>query len=443
MHANRQALDTGSGMLEAAQGVWRSEESGWLLQITPDRIIRWQETPVACYPTRQDGPTLMGQIEYRYFTPHSSHSARFEYLPSDGHAIFRRIPFLPPACHEDPDVSPEAVFDVFSSVFQRHYAFFEQRGVDWAGNVAAAKAANRPDMSDADLLGALAGLLEPLQDSHTKLLAEIDGQTQRVQFGLGTTLPRVRNGLGETPWLIGLLDNLMAYLDEGAVQAGNERFVRGTINGHIGYIQIFTMGGFTTEFEPGTPEWSLAEIDALHALFDDALMAFEDTDALILDLSNNRGGYDAITRAIASRFTDAPFDAYTVRTEWDGAPQITYTIDPYQDGPRYTKPVYIITSDVTVSGGEITTLMLRQLPHIKTAGQTSRGAFSTPLAKPLPNGWYLELSNEIFADADGTSFEGKGIPPDIELPLFGEHDLIESHLASLKLLVACIEDSSC
>jgi carboxyl-terminal processing protease len=118
-------------------------------------------------------------------------------------------------------------------------------------------------------------------------------------------------------------------------------------------------------------------------------------------------------------------------------------VKPYQDGPRYTKPVYVITSDVTVSGGEITTMMLRQLPHIKTAGQTSRGAFSTPLAKPLPNGWYLELSNEIFADANGNVFEGKGIVPDIELPLFGENALIDSHLASLRQLVGCIEDGAC
>ncbi len=441
--ANRQMLDTGSGMLAEAQGVWQSEESGWLLQITPDEIIRWQETPAACYPTRQSGPTLMGQIEYRYFTPQADGTARFEYLPSDGHAVFARIDALPESCREEADTSPEAVFDVFTSVFRRHYAFFDQRGVDWDQTVAAARASLSPEMSEAELLSVLAGLLEPLQDSHTKLIASLEGETERVQFGLGTTLPRAREELGESPWLIGLLDNLMSYLDEGAVQTGNERFIRGTINGHIGYIQIFTMGGFTTEAEPGTPEWAEAEIAALHTLFDEALAGFDGTDALILDLSNNRGGYDAITRAIASRFTDTPFTAYTVRNEWDAAPQAVYTVDPYQDGPRYTKPVYVVTSDVTVSGGEITTMMLRQLPHIKTAGQTSRGAFSTPLAKPLPNGWYLELSNEIFANADGTVFEGKGISPDIALPLFGTHDLVASHLASLKQLVACIEDGSC
>ncbi|WP_081814635.1 S41 family peptidase [Hyphomonas jannaschiana] len=441
--ASRQMLDTGNGMLAEAQGVWRSEESGWLLQITPDDIIRWQETPAACYPTRQDGPTMMGQIEYRYFTPQADGTARFEYLPADGHAVFTRISALPETCREETDTGPEAVFDVFTSVFRRHYAFFDQRGVDWEKNVATARTSLSPEMSEADLLDLLASLLEPLQDSHTKLVASLEGETRRIQSGLGTTLPRARDEIGEGPWLIGLLDNLMPYLDEGAVHTGNERFIRGTINDHIGYIQIFTMGGFTTGHEPGTPEWAEAEVAALHALFDEALAGFDGTDALILDLSNNRGGYDAITRAIASRFTDSPFTAYTVRTEWDGAPQAVYTINPYQDGPRYTKPVYVIISDVTVSGGEITAMMLRQLPQIRTAGQTSRGAFSTPLAKPLPNGWYLELSNEIFADADGNVFEGKGISPDIDLPLFGTHDLVGSHLTSLKQLVACIEDGTC
>lgn len=436
-------LDTGNGMLAAAQGVWRSGESGWLIQVTPDRIIRWQETPVACYRTRQDGPTIMGQIEYRYFTPQADGTARFEYLPSDGHAVLTRLPALPENCRDVAGAGPIDVFDVFASVFRRHYAFFDRRGVNWDANVAAARTGISPDMSEADLLAVFAHLMEPLHDSHTKLVANLGGESERVQFGLGTTLPRAREEMGESRWLVGILDNLMSYLDEGAIQTGNERFIRGTINGHIGYVQIFTMGGFTTEFDPGTPEWAEAEVDALHALFDEALEGFEDTDALVLDLSNNRGGYDAITRAIASRFSDAPFTAYSVRTDWDGAPQAVYMVKPYQDGPRYTKPVYVITSDVTVSGGEITTMMLRQLPHIKTAGQTSRGAFSTPLAKPLPNGWYLELSNEIFADANGNVFEGKGIVPDIELPLFGENALIDSHLASLRQLVGCIEDGAC
>ncbi|KCZ45495.1 S41 family peptidase [Hyphomonas pacifica] len=430
-------------ILPEAFGIWSSQESGWILEITSDGITRWQDTTAACYPARQDGPTLMGQIEYRYFTPLDADTAKFEYLPSDGHALFTRLEHMPARCSDTPIIDPVTLFEIFASVFQQHYVFFDQRGVDWQAITSKARGQISHDTSEEDLLSVFTEMLEPLQDSHTKLIATIDGTPHRIQFGLGETLPKVRASIGESPWLVGILDNLMAWLDEGAVQTGNERFIHGTVNGHIGYIQIFTMGGFTTAHEAGTPEWANDEIKALHNLFDEAFAGFDDTDALILDLSNNRGGYDAITRAIASRFLDAPIEAYSVRTEWEGTPLITYTIAPYSDGPVYIKPVYVITSDITVSGGEITTMMLQQLPHVTVAGRRTRGAFSTPLAKPLPNGWYLELSNEIFSSADGTVYEGRGIAPEIILPLFAENPPVESHLTSLKQLVACIEDETC
>ena len=63
---------------------------------------------------------------------------------------------------------------------------------------------------------------------------------------------------------------------------------------------------------------------------------------------------------------------------------------------------------------------------------TTRGAFSTPLAKPLPNGWYLELSNEVFAAPDGTVFEETGITPDLELDVYPADAPIAGHAAAIR-----------
>ena len=198
------------------------------------------------------------------------------------------------------------------------------------------------------------------------------------------------------------------------------------------------MGGFTDTQTPGTPEWAAAELAALDTMLDEALTGFADADAVILDLSNNRGGYDAVTRALAARFTDTAFLGYRVSVP--GAPEADqdYPITPY-DGVRYTGPVYLMTSDVTVSGGEITTLMLRQLPNVIQVGGTTRGAFSTPLAKPLPNGWYLELSNEVFEDSDGHVFEGRGIPPAIMFDIYPEYAPIAGHKTAIERVVGMIE----
>jgi carboxyl-terminal processing protease len=402
-------------------------------------ITRWQDTPAACYPSPAGGPTLMGQIEYRYFTPLNSGHARFEYLPGDGHARFERLNGLPERCSTAIDTAPEAVFEVFASVFEQHYAFFDTRQVDWTAQVETARRQLTPEMTDDELFDVLSSMIEPLGDSHTKLIAQIDGERRRAQFGLGDTLPRIASTIGETPWLIGLIRQLFTQvLDDGAQHIANDRVITGTIENRVGYLQFLTMGGFVTEFEAGTPEWAVAELEALDSLMDDALSAFAGMDAVILDLSNNRGGYDAVCRAIAARFTDAPYLGYAVRVGDAPQPVARYVIEP-DDGPRFTGPVYVLTSDVTVSCGEITTMMLRQLDHVTQVGATTRGAFSTPLAKPLPNGWYLELSNETFEDASGAAYEGRGLPPHIELHPFPEDAPVAGHVAAITAILADLD----
>ena len=435
------AIMTEGTTLAAARGVWRSRAYGWILEIGEAGIVRWQDTPAGCYASAQNGPTLMSQLEYRYFTALDPGHARFEYLPGDGNVVFERLDTLPSACGARDLSGPVGTFETFVSIFQQHYAFFDRRGVDWQAQVRAARAEVSAGMSDDALFAVLAGLIEPLGDSHTKLIAEFGGERHRAQYGLGETLPMIADGMGETPWLIGLIDQtLNEVLDPGARHIGNDRVIVGTIDQRIGYIQIFTMGGFTETETPGTPAWAEAELDALDTMLDDALTEFSGLDAVILDLSNNRGGYDAVTRAIASRFTDTAFDGYSVRTDWSAGPDIVYRITPH-DGPHFTGPVYVLTSDVTVSAGEITTLMLRQLPNVIQAGGRTRGAFSTPLAKPLPNGWYVELANEIFAAPEGMVYEGIGLEPDIALTVFDPVDPVASHARALQALAARIEAS--
>ncbi|WP_300529167.1 S41 family peptidase [Maricaulis sp.] len=428
------------GVLAAAQGVWRSQESGWILEIDGSGITRWQDTPAACYPSPAGGPTLMGQIEYRYYTAINADTARFEYLPGDGHAWFERISALPEHCLANPDTSSQAIFDAFVSVFERHYGFFEARGVDWNSQVETARGQLQPDMSQAALFDLLAAMIEPLGDSHTKLIAHIEGERRRAQFGLGETLPRIAASTGETPWLIGLIQQLFSdVLDDGAAHIANDRVITGTIDNRVGYIQFLTMGGFMTEFEAGTPQWAAAELEALDTIMDETLTRFAGMDAVILDLSNNRGGYDAVCRAIAARFTDEPFLGYSVSVGDEPDPVARYTIEP-AEAPRFTGPVYVLTSDVTVSCGEITTMMLRQLDHVTQVGATTRGAFSTPLAKPLPNGWYLELSNERFADASGAVYEGRGLPPHIEIHPFPEDAPVVGHAAAITAILADLDE---
>ena len=186
------------------------------------------------------------------------------------------------------------------------------------------------------------------------------------------------------------------------------------------------MGGFTPREDFASPDWAAEEMAEFDRVMDAALSTFEGFDAVILDLSNNRGGWDQVAKALPARFTDSAVTGFTTVARGSGLAPYPHRIEP-ADGARFTGPVYLMTSDVTVSGGELATLALRQLPNVTQVGTTTRGSFSTPLAKPLPNGWLLELSNETFAAPDGTVFEETGIAPQIELDIYPADDPVAGH----------------
>lgn len=57
-------------------------------------------------------------------------------------------------------------------------------------------------------------------------------------------------------------------------------------------------------------------------------------------------------------------------------------------------------------------------------GENTQGVFSDVLGRQLPNGWRFGLPNEIYRTADGTIFDLAGIPPDIEVPVFADADVV-------------------
>jgi carboxyl-terminal processing protease len=206
------------------------------------------------------------------------------------------------------------------------------------------------------------------------------------------------------------------------------------IDGRVGYLQIFQMGGFTTRNDFGSDAWAKAEMGEFNRIMDEAFAVFEGLDAVVLDLSNNRGGWDRVAKALPGRFSEEAYTGFTTQTRGSGLAPFPHEIAP-ADGSRFTGPVYLLTSDVTVSGGELATLALRQNPRVTQVGRKTRGAFSTPLSKRLPNGWLLELSNEVFAAPDGTVFEETGIAPEIEMDVYPADDPVRGHWRAVEELV--------
>ena len=86
----------------------------------------------------------------------------------------------------------------------------------------------------------------------------------------------------------------------------------------------------------------------------------------------------------------------------------------------YNNPVVVLTSGFSASATEIFSLAMRSLPHVTLVGEPTIGELSDVLEKPLPNGWQVELANEVYTDAGGFSYEVTGVPPHIDVPAFGK-----------------------
>jgi C-terminal processing protease CtpA/Prc len=85
--------------------------------------------------------------------------------------------------------------------------------------------------------------------------------------------------------------------------------------------------------------------------------------------------------------------------------------------------VVLLTGVLSISAAEtFTQALMHRTPKVTRVGENTQGVFSDVLVRSLPNGWRFGLPNERFI-TDGKAWDGPGIPPDVEVPVFAEADL--------------------
>ena len=97
--------------------------------------------------------------------------------------------------------------------------------------------------------------------------------------------------------------------------------------------------------------------------------------------------------------------------------------------------MFVLTSELTVSAAEVFAIAMRALPNVTHVGEATRGALSDALYKPLPNGWWISLSNEVYLDADGMAWEGRGIRPEVEIEVFSKADVTRGHPEAVRRVI--------
>lgn len=421
----------GGAVAPELNGAWKSRGYGWIVQFGPEGTQLFQAVGDFCYPDPRNEPDPDGVLAF--WRAEGQGLISLTGSPETTRYLFDKLPNLPTTCIAAAGWTPDRIVAFAADTFAAYYPRSAERKLDWPARKAAALAQVSPAATDAQLWTALSGLLAGLDDPHVELHGAVDGARRDLEPGESPTLARVRAADpqgDEKAWLQAYREGILTGVLRGkGRQAANNRVFWGRVD-DIGYLNIVTMGAFARNAAPDDPR-------PLDAVLDEALTAFAGAKAVIVDVSNNRGGYDVIGQRIAARFAAQPRVAYAKVPVGAKAPPQPIKVEP-TSGPGYSGPVYVVTSDVTVSAGETFTLMMKALPNVVQVGGTTRGAFSDQLPKPLPNGWTLALPAELYKGPDGQDLEGRGLVPDVPLAVFPDTDLAGGHAKAIAGLIAKI-----
>ena len=254
---------------------------------------------------------------------------------------------------------------------------------------------------------------------------------ERLEEGFGAGGPVViRRTPGDgTPPHAGAPGGPMIIRREPGGAGGNLRGL--ATDGKAGLEKVERLEG-----NVGLLEFSLFERPPLVGdKISEAMNKLSDTDALIIDLRNNRGGASGTIRLLMSYFFDKPVHINDYYDRVEDQTQSIYTLAEVP-GKRYgDKPVYILTSGRTFSAGESITYSLKNLSRATVVGETTGGGAHPVMPRRLTEHFSVTVpSSRYISPITKTNWEGVGVKPDVEVP--AEQALHVAHLAALKRIAA-------
>ncbi|EGF90909.1 peptidase family S41 family protein [Asticcacaulis biprosthecium C19] len=193
------------------------------------------------------------------------------------------------------------------------------------------------------------------------------------------------------------------------------------LNGNIGYIRLSYFADPELAYETAAS----------------AMRFVGSTDAVIIDLRYNNGGYLEMAQFLASYFFSSEkdqllFDYYynedgrrIERGQW---------VLPGLPGKRMVdKPVYILTSSTSFSSAEWFSYAMKKLGRATLIGERTAGGAHPVARKPVNDDFFVQVPiGQIRDPVDHGDFEGTGVQPDIQSPSI--QALARAHMLALENL---------
>jgi len=175
--------------------------------------------------------------------------------------------------------------------------------------------------------------------------------------------------------------------------------------GNIGYIEVVALPG----------------LDAFKPPVEKAMAALADTRALIVDLRRNGGGTPQAEVYLTSFLLDPAKPVAVNRFVWRNPNTETFRTEEFMSSPTpywyRDKPVYVLTSARTFSGGEAVAYDMQVLKLATIVGETTGGGANPGGGMPLtPDFGVFMPAGRGENPTTGTNWEGVGVKPDVAVP---------------------------
>ncbi|KZN58492.1 serine hydrolase [Pseudoalteromonas luteoviolacea] len=424
--------------LQRSAGIWQKPAYGEALNITMNRVIRYEYNRYGCLQTSEQAH-LEKTAQLDSIALSQARRLRMEKKGQVYPNYYEQLDALPSQCNHPLTISgsspPSVIFDYFWHTFNDYYAFFSLRDVDWQAQYDLYRPQITHAMSDDELFDVLAEMVAPLQDMHvtisssqqefftskpTPILDAIQADADQLRSqGKANDLPSLFAQYQRKLQTISQHYIAPETLSTQPQQSDNATVMWGKTSSNVGILVLNNMDDYATHSTADEQQ----HLKAAHEMMTRVITDLKDTEAMIIDIRHNIGGDDAISLAIASYFADRDvlaFNKQAINQAGRGIPmRQKLTANPL----AYTKPIYLLTSQLTVSAAEVFTMAMDQFKQVTKVGEETAGALSGALRFTLPNGWKISLSNEVYRNAQGDAFEHVGFIPDHQVPAFSRHDL--------------------
>lgn len=285
---------------------------------------------------------------------------------------------------------PEKNFEFLWKTFDRNYALFGAKGVDWNALYNIYRPQVTAGTTDEELFTIMSNMLGHLNDNHVRLI------------------------WGQKRFSAGLLNQLK--MEDFSLDLIKGKYLKGKFENRV--RNIYTYGWLTDSI--GYFHFrGFGNIDRSTEVIDEVLKEFKDAKGIVVDVRHNGGGDDRVGKLIADRFADRK-RLYMITRIRNGKNHDDFTPPRYwyvePDGPtQFTKNVILLTHRFSVSAADNFALAMRVIPHVTVVGDLTSGCFADVYGDRLPNGWRFGVSFKLFTDYSGFCWEGIGVPMDLRI----------------------------